>query len=172
MFGFIIFEDPARLGKPDVIPIVRTAVIALTWGVMMAVSAAWSLAVDFERAPDSQLLALLAIYFAGACAAVPTAIPVALRLTNGWGRPWRLVVLSIVLAVATLLLTAALLALEHRSYFAQWHDPVFSRAWFVQQFYTAVGSTYQYAVIGTRHYLPLGPIFLFAVSWHLTRLSR
>ena len=60
-------------------PLLRTVALSLAWGIMMAFSAAWSLAVDFERVPDGQFLTLAALYFAGACAAVPAAIPLTSR---------------------------------------------------------------------------------------------
>ena len=61
-----------------------------------------------------------------------------------------------------------MLALQYRAYYAQWHDPAFSRIWFWQQFYTALGSTYQYAVIGIRLYWPAGPPLLVVTSWWLS----
>ena len=165
-------EDTTQATPPAGLSIPRVFAWAVAWGSMMATSAAWSLLVVFDRNIDQQFVTLVAIYFAGASAAFLPTGPITLRLVRRWPRAWRFAAIAAGLAAATLLFTAGVLALEHRVYFAQWHERPLSRIWFAQQFYTAVGSTYQYAVIGIRHYLPLGPVFLLATSWRLSTKAR
>ena len=55
------------------------------------------------------------------------------------------------------------------TYYAAWHAAPLSRTWIYQQIFTFLGSTYQYVVIGTRLYWPLGPVFLLLTSWWLSR---
>jgi hypothetical protein len=73
------------------------------------------------------------------------------------------------LASATVFFTAITFALIFRSYYAQWHDTVFSGDWFRQQFFTTASSLYQFAVLGLRSYLPIGLPALFAAAWLISR---
>lgn len=141
---------------------------ALSWGALMAVSAAVAL-ITTRGWPTVDLAAICSVYFAGGVLGyVPAAV--VLRWTRPrLSGPVQWCVAFILLGGATLAATAAVLALEYREYYAQWHAPVLTRIWIWQQIYTAAGSTYQYAVLGTRLYWPLGVIFLAAASWWLGR---
>jgi hypothetical protein len=78
----------------------------------------------------------------------------------------------ICLAVSTLIITALIFALQYRVFYAQWHEPAFSRIWFFQQLFTSLGAAYQFAVLGTRLCLPAAPVFLLAASYALCRRMR
>ena len=149
--------------------IVRVATEAAIWGVLMMVSALAALMLERGRGLDAQTGLILAIYFAGAFVAYAVARPLLAFTNRNLSMPWRFVVTLIALAALTLGATAGILALDYRAYYAEWHDNFLSVTWFYQQAYTVLGSTYQYLVIGTRLYWPLGPIFLLLTSWWLAR---
>ena len=149
--------------------IVRLAIEAAVWGLMMLVSALVALLLEHGRGLNAQTGQILAIYFTGAYIAYVVARPLLAFLNRHLAMPWRIVLAVIVLAGATLAATAGVLALDYRVYYAAWHDDFLSITWFYQQAYTFLGSTYQYLVIGTRLYWPLGPLFLIAMSWWVAR---
>jgi hypothetical protein len=144
---------------------------SVAWGALMALSAYVALVFNLDRQSGGQVSAIIAIYFAGGFIAFLAVYPVFLALSRRSGPVTRLGLALVLLALFTLGATAGVLALQYRTYYAEWHESIFSRIWFWQQFYTALGSTYQYAVIGTRLYWPLAPIFLLATSWWLSRKS-
>lgn len=76
------------------------------------------------------------------------------------------------LVSSTLIFTSLIFALQYRIFYAQWHEPAFSRIWFFQQLFTSLGAAYQFAVLGSRLYLPAGPLFLLAASYALLRRMR
>ncbi|MFZ2101468.1 MAG: hypothetical protein WAU86_12980 [Oricola sp.] len=142
---------------------------AVVWGCMMVASALVSLLLQQDRVLDRHVALILAFYFAGAFLAY---VPV--RLIVSWANrrlpaSLRFLFALIMLAGGTLAGTAFVLALDYRAYYAAWHASAFSRIWFYQQFYTLLGSTFQYLVIGTRLYWPLGVLFLIVASWRLGR---
>lgn len=147
----------------------NVAIEAAVWGSLMMVSALVALVLEQGRGINAQTGHILAIYFTGAFIAFILARPFLGYANRRLAMPWRFAVALGVLAGLTLGATAGVLALDYRSYYAEWHDSYFSVAWFYQQAYTVLGSTYQYLVIGTRLYWPLGPVFLIATSWWLAR---
>lgn len=148
---------------------VRVAVEAAIWGAMMLISALAALRLEHGRSLNAQTGQILAIYFTGAYIAYAIARPALAIATARFALPWRFLFAIIVLTGLTLGATAGVLALDYRAYYSEWHSDFFSIGWFYQQAYTILGSTYQYLVIGTRLYLPLGPLFLVAASWWLAR---
>lgn len=160
-----ITDKPARRREIAI----RLAIEAAAWGVMMMVSALAALLFERGRGLNAQTGQILAIYFTGAYIAYAVARPFLAFTSRSLSMPWRFVLSSVVLAGLTLGATAGILALDYRAYYAEWHDNFLSVTWFYQQAYTVLGSTYQYLVIGTRLYWPLGPIFLFLTAWWLAR---
>ncbi|TCD14549.1 hypothetical protein [Oricola cellulosilytica] len=145
---------------------------AFVWGSMMAVSAYVALRFGLGRSGGPSIGVILAIYFLGGACGFALAYPF-LWFAHRISRPLlRTLLVILLLGIFTLGATALILLLQYRTYYAQWHGPALSRIWFWQQFYTALGSTYQYAVIGTRLYWPLGALFLLATSWWLSRQRR
>lgn len=160
-----ITDRPAR--RRDFI--IRLAIEAAVWGVMMMVSALAALLLERGRGLNAQTAQILAIYFVGACIAYAFARLFLHFANRNLAMPWRFLLALFVLAGLTLGATAGILALDYRAYYAEWHDSFLSVTWFYQQAYTVLGSTYQYLVIGTRLYWPLGPVFLVLTSWWLAR---
>jgi len=148
---------------------VRLAMEAAAWGAMMTVSALVSLLIEQGRGLTAQTGQILAIYFTGAYIAFALARPFLGFANRYLAFRWRFALAVLVLAGLTLGATAGVLALDYRAYYSEWHDNFFSIVWFYQQAYTVLGSTYQYLVIGTRLYWPLGPVFLLVTSWWLAR---
>ncbi len=52
------------------------------------------------------------------------------------------------LTVFTVAVTAFVFALDYRTFYAQWHAPVFTYIWCLQQIFTMAGASYQFLVIG------------------------
>ncbi|MGE7369402.1 hypothetical protein ACQKKX_10075 [Neorhizobium sp. NPDC001467] len=156
--------------------IARSTATALLWGMAMTISAAASLLLR-GRLETFHLPTILTIFFAGGF--------LAWLLTElvGWSvislarrrsrRQWpRAVLAGTGLAAATLFVTAALFALEYRSFYARWHAETLSRVWLLQFAFTSASAYYQFAVMALRLYLPLGPFFLVAGTWIMLRRMR
>ena len=149
--------------------LLQVAATALVWAVLMGLSALVGLLFERGRILDPQVVKIVALYGAGGLIGYLFAHFPILWLVRRSSHPWSLLIAACVLTLFTLGATAGVLALEYRTYYAQWHGYPLSIVWFYQQFYTALGSTYQFAVLGTRLYWPLGPVSLVAMSWWLTR---
>lgn len=76
------------------------------------------------------------------------------------------------LALTTMLVTAAVYALQYRFYYAQWHEPFGTVTWAVQFVFTGLAAVYQFAVLGLRLFFPLGFLALFAFSYWIARMPR
>lgn len=110
-----------------------------------------------------------AFYFAGGLLAYPFA-HVAIGIANRrLPTVARTLFAAAMLTGFTLCATAAVLALDYRIYYSQWHAAAFSKIWIYQQIFTALGSTYQYLVIGSRLYWPVGILALAVSSVLLAR---
>ncbi len=157
-------EDQGRLAGA-----LRILAGALAWGAMMAASAFVSLILDQERGLSYHVALIVAYYFAGGFLAYVAAWPFVSWAAARLSALQRFGFAAILLTGFTLAATASVLALDYRAYYSEWHAAIFSRIWFYQQIFTALGSTYQYLVIGSRLYWPLAPVFLLATSWWLSR---
>lgn len=150
-------------------PLMHLIAESVVWGAMMAGAAVFSLISEQGRAADLRVLTILTVFFVGGVIGYGFAYPAthlfAKRLPARLVLPFAVVML----AGFTLAATAGILALDYRAYYAEWHEVAFSRDWFSQQFYTALSSTYQYLVIGTRFYWPLGPLFLLLAGWWVSK---
>jgi hypothetical protein len=76
--------------------------------------------------------------------------------------------LLIGLTLATIGATAFVYLLQYRAYYAIWHDHAGSHDWYWQQFFTTASAFYQFAVLGTRLYLPWGPALLIGAAYVLS----
>ena len=131
----------------------------------MAASATLSLLLaEWQTASSIRFVAL--VFGLGGLFAFPIAL-VGLRVLVPRRPPTRVFAATVLgLAVTTIGTTALLFALIYRSYYAQWHGAVFSTEWFFEFAFTSAGAIYQFAVIGTRHFLPIGlPALLLASLW-------
>jgi hypothetical protein len=75
----------------------------------------------------------------------------------------------VALTLATLGASYFVYYLQFRVYYSQWHGDIFSFVWFLQTFVTALSAAYQFAVLGSRFFFPLGLVFLFAMSFWLAK---
>jgi len=101
---------------------------ALLWGATMGASALVNLLLDYWVTPDK--IRTVSLLFAGGGALAFPAGLFAARLLS-LGRGWEVAVAAalVCLAAATIALTAGLYALQYRSYYAEWHAPVFTLTW-------------------------------------------
>lgn len=144
---------------------------SLLWGGAMALSSVVASYFIFGYGIQSQLVSIAAIYFAGGFLAfVPTLYVVNVLLPRP-GKA-RIVLMALLLALATIMMTAGVMAIVFRSYFAQWHAPFLTRSWMWQQLFTVAGAVYQYLVIGLRFYMPIGMLALVAASLWANRLAH
>lgn len=110
----------------------------------------------------------VAFYFAiGGLFAYPVAVPLAAWLARHRAAETAFAAHLLLLGGGTLGLTAFLYALDLRAYFAEWHEPAFTRIWAYQFVFTVLGALYQFAVLGVRLFLPVGfPALLLFSLWH------
>lgn len=135
----------------------------------MALSAFVALTVELGWPVDRQTVSILAVYFSGGLIGCLLAWPFIVFVGNRVSMPVATVFAAFMLTGLTLGATAGVLALDYRAYYAQWHDDILSKIWLYQQFYTALGSTYQFAVIGIRLYWPIGVLCIIPASLWLAR---
>ena len=113
-------------------------------------------------------MALIAVFFAaGGFFAFFPGIYIGRLLSRG-RRDAGLAATFLGLSTATIAITAFLVALEYRSYYAEWHEAAFSVVWFFQFIFTVAAAVYQFLVMGVRIYFPLGLLFIVAASlWNV-----
>ena len=144
---------------------------ALAWSIAVGASTWLSLDWKLGYGSASQKPTIVLVYALGAFVAFPAALYVA-RFVSRQPGLWRTVAIASALGLATLGVTAAIIALEYRMYYAEWHAELFSVHWFWQQLFTTIGAVAQYAVIGTRFYLPFVPVLLMATALWANRLAH
>ena len=141
----------------------------LCWGVMMALSALFSLYVG-NGLRTEHAVALTLLYFIGGLLAWAPALAAA-GFCAPRRRPTetRFAAYFLALAIGTLSVTAFLFALDYRDFYARWHAPFGSAVWMFQFAFTSASAGYQFAILGSRLFLPLGLPFLLATSLYLAR---
>ncbi|MET0747394.1 MAG: hypothetical protein ABWY49_04320 [Rhizobium sp.] len=144
---------------------------ALAWGVLMALSAALAL-YRHNGLQTDRLPALLAVYFLGGALAWPFALKAAGICSRGKPVETRFAACLLCLAIATMAMTAFLFALEYRIFYSRWHAPFGSIIWMFQFVYTGASAVYQFGVLGSRLFLPLGLVWLPLASLYLARRMR
>lgn len=145
---------------------------AFGWGLAMATTAALGLEWRME-AITGHFRPLLAVYFAGGLIAWPAAL-FATRFVALDARPtFRFAVALAMLALATIGFTAIVFALVYRQFYAEWHGEPFTKLWVLQFVITIISALYQFAVLGLRLFLPLGPALLaggaLVLAWSALR---
>jgi hypothetical protein len=145
---------------------------AFLWGAAMTVTAAAGLYLR-GLIETFHLPTILLVFFLGGFFGWWLTALVGHFFQRAVKRPPVLTVLaSTGLAAATVFATAGLFALEYRSFYAQWHAEPFSCIWLLQFLFTSASAFYQFAVMATRLYLPLGPLCLIAATWIMLRRMR
>lgn len=154
------------------IPALRHALIgALLWGALMGASALTNLLWDAWET-TGQIRFVSMIYVAGGLLAFPLGLFIAKFIAIGRSGETAFAAAFLGFAFATVAMTTMVYAIQYRTYYAEWHGPTFSILWFFQLVFTAVVSSYQFAVLGLRLFFPLGFAALFAASLWFARLPR
>ena len=144
---------------------------SLVWGVTMGASALINLMLDNWMTPE-KIRTVSLLFAGGGVLAFPLGLFVARLVSLGRGREVAFAAAMVGLAAATIGLTAGLYALQYRSYYAEWHAPVFTLTWGFQLAFTMAVASYQFVVLGIRLYFPLGFIALFAASLWFAQQRR
>jgi hypothetical protein len=144
---------------------------AFVWGGLMAVSAGFSL-YRHNGLQTDRLSTLLAVYFLGGALAWPLALKAAHVCGRGKPVETRFAACLLGLSIATMAMTAFLFAMDYRIFYSRWHAPFGSIIWMFQFAYTGASAVYQFGVLGSRLFLPLGLIWLPAASLYLARHMR
>ncbi len=145
---------------------------AFLWGLAMTIAAAAGLFLR-GRLETFHATTILVIFFTGGFFGWCLTELVGRWLKRSCRQTWLLAALAIAgLTAATVFFTAALFALEYRSFYAQWHAEPLSRIWFLQFIFTSASAFYQFAVMALRLYLPLAPPMLVAGTWIMLRRMR
>ncbi len=116
--------------------------------------------------------ALAGLYFAGGALAFPIALFAARFAGLKRSAEIRFAASLVALAGTTLGLTSGMYVLIFWNFHAQSHGEFLTPAWLVHFAYAGTGALYQFAVIGTRLYLPLGIVVLLASSVWMARRIR
>ena len=108
----------------------------------------------------------------GAAIAFAAALVATLRLAAGATPPVKVTLVVVLTLIGGSAMTGAVLMLEYRIYYSQWHAPPLTRVWIWQQAFTAAGALYQYAVMGLRYYSIGALAVLLGMSWWVVRSFR
>jgi hypothetical protein len=148
-------------------PDAATAVLgSVVWALAMAAAAAAKLIYMDWYSPDRMAL-ITAFFAAGGLLAFVPGIYVGRLLSRG-RRDAGLAATFLALSTATIAITAFLVALEYRSYYAEWHEAAFTVTWVFQFIFTIAAAVYQFLVMGVRIYFPVGLLFIVAASvWNV-----
>lgn len=147
---------------------------------LLAGSFAWSLAIAASCAVallsrawqnDEARAAVVLLFGIGALAAYAPAMLVAHRL-GGQRAETRFAATMVLLAGATIGVTAVLFGLWYRLYYAHWHEPALTIGWIFQFAFTMAAACYHFLVLGLRMFLPLGLPALLAFSLVHARCRR
>ena len=144
---------------------------AVAWAAAMATSAIVGLLLGGRLAsPQSETVVL--IYALGGLLAFPVALYATRIFALGAGPERRFAAALFFLGLGTMLATAFVFSMHYRLYFAQWHSDFPSVAWVFHLLFTGANAVYQFAVLGTRLFFPVGFIALFAASLLVARQAR
>ncbi len=141
---------------------------SLIWAGCMALSAFAELILR-KWGNDANLAVIVIIFAIGGMLAFVPALILARLLASGGQLSQRFAAAFVALTVATIGATSLVFYFQFRAYYAQWHDEMFSYHWLVQTLTTGAAAAYQFGVLGTRFFFPLGIILLFAMSFWLAK---
>ncbi|BCG88823.1 hypothetical protein MesoLj113c_49330 [Mesorhizobium sp. 113-3-9] len=154
-------------------PTPRTALLgALLWAATMGASALVNLSLLDSWVTPDKIRTVSLLFAGGGALAFPIGLFAARLVSLGRGWEVAFAAAMVCLAAVTIGLTAGLYALQYRSYYAEWHAPVFTLTWGFQFAFTMAVALYQFVVLGIRLYFPLGFIALFAASLWFARQRR
>jgi hypothetical protein len=149
--------------------------IALTgaclWSLAMAISAGNRL-YGYGWQDSDRIRMAVGLYLVGGLLAFPIAFWVARMLSLDRPRQTAFASFFVALGIVTIGLVAAIFALQYRIYYAEWHADAFTKTWMLQFTFTTAGALYQFAVLGLRLFVPLGPLALLVAAFWFARLPR
>jgi hypothetical protein len=135
------------------------AISACVW--LNARFAAWEM--------TAQRVEVLQVMAAGAFLGFAPGVTLANLIAGRKRQSQHMAALLIGLTLSTLGFTALVYLFQYRAYYSIWHDSIGSNDWYWQQFFTTAAAVYQFAVLGTRLYLPFGPPLLIGAAYILSR---
>nr|WP_244598711.1 hypothetical protein [Rhizobium tubonense] len=138
---------------------------------MMAFSASLAIYCRNGLQTDSAL-DLVVLYFLGGLLAWPCSISVARFSAYSKPTETRFAAFVLWLSLGTMAMTAFLFAMDYRIFYSRWHAPFGSLVWMFQFAFTGASAVYQFAVLGSRLFMPLGLPFLLVTSLYLARRTR
>jgi hypothetical protein len=144
---------------------------AAAWSATMALSAAIALMLT-GRVASSQSQTIVVIYALGGLLAYPVALYATRLFALGAGTERRFAAALFFLGIATMLATAFVFSMHYRLYYAQWHSDFPSIDWVFHLLFTGANAVYQFSVLGTRLFFPLGIVALFAASLLVAQQAR
>ncbi|WP_306118360.1 MULTISPECIES: hypothetical protein [unclassified Roseitalea] len=161
-------------GRPvrPAVRLVRIGAIALAFGACLAGLTVHALKVRFGWHDGGDVVDLALVLGAGGAVGLALAAAVVSVFGRRLRPPLRTLAIAALGPVAILAVTAGLLVLDYRAYYAQWHAPPLTRIWLLQQFFTGAAAVYQYTVIGPRLYGLAGPALLAVASVAASRAMR
>jgi hypothetical protein len=144
---------------------------AIVWGAAMGASAYSNLLLGAWDTP-AKLQFVAALFAAGGALAFPLGLFLARFFSQGRRGEASFAAALISFAAVTIIVTAALYALQYRHYYSAWHADAFTVTWLFQLVFTTLAALYQFAVLGIRLFFPVGFIALFAIAiWFARRSS-
>jgi hypothetical protein len=144
----------------------------LAWAAANGLSATVGLLLLRDWQTPASIAQVAAIFVIGSAVSFFPAIWLARFLIRCHRVERRFAAAFLTLAVVTIAATAAVYALQYRSYYAQWHEPVGTITWVFQFVFTGLSAAYQFAVLGLRLFFPLGFLALFGISYWVARMPR
>lgn len=120
----------------------------------------------------SHRIVLLALYFAGGVLSFPSALYFVRFAARDRSAEIRFSAAFVSLTIATIGATAGLSAIVYWSISMDWSGNPLTTERMFQMSFAGAAALYQFAVTGTRYYLPLGIVLLFAASLWLARTPR
>ncbi|WP_187971848.1 hypothetical protein [Aquibium microcysteis] len=151
-------------------PALRLLAGSIAWSLAIVASCAASLLARAWQNADAQAAVILLFWF-GALLAYAPAVLLADRF-GGHRAETRFAAAMVLLAGATIGITAFLFGLWYRLYYAHWHEPALTIGWIFQFIFTVAAACYHFLVLGLRMYLPVGLPALLAFSLVLARTRR
>jgi hypothetical protein len=160
----------AHLGRS--LPSLATALIgSACWALVMAASAVSGVWQDGWET-EAKLATIALLFGAGAAIAFPVGLTLARFVSTGRSAERSFAACFLGLLASTIGVTALIFAFNYRSYYATWHEEVFTITWTFQLVFTTAAALIQFAVLGVRLFFPLGFIALFVASLWFARATR
>lgn len=138
------------------------------WALCMA-SSAFAELILRRWSNDANLGVIVLVFALGGMLAFVPALTLARILASGGPFSQRFAAAFVALTIATIAATSLVFYLQFRAYYAQWHDDLFSYHWLEQTLLTGASAAYQFGVLGTRFFFPVGIVLLFTMSFWIAK---